>query len=274
MAPRGCRVRFITLLTDFGTADAYAAVLHGVILRINPQAVVVDLCHDIAPQDVQAAAFVLSTAYPYFPTDTVHVAVVDPGVGSARRALGVATNRGTFVAPDNGLLHYVLGCEPAARIVHLTEPRYWLTPTSQTFHGCDMFAPVAAHLSLGVALQQMGAPVSDAVRLGIPEARRESDGSLCGQVVHVDRFGNCITNVPGAWLTASQCWKVRLAGMDVEGPLPHYAAASGRAPLALVGSHGYLEIAVRDGSAAAALSCGRGAEVRLEPLGASGCFES
>ena len=160
----------ITLLTDFGTADGYAGIMHGVILRINPQATVVDLCHDIPPQDVQAAAFVLATAYPYFPAETIHVAVVDPGVGSERRAIAVRTPRGTFVAPDNGLLSYILAREPVSEAVHLTEARYWLSPLSSTFHGRDLFAPVAAYLSLGVPLPEMGPALHDPVRFVLPEA--------------------------------------------------------------------------------------------------------
>jgi S-adenosylmethionine hydrolase len=259
------RVGVITLLTDFGTADGYAGVLHGVILRINPQATLVDLCHDIAAQDVRGAAFVLSTAYPYFPAGTIHVAVVDPGVGSARRVIAVRTECGTFVAPDNGLLSYVLARECMLEMVHLTERRYWLAPLSDTFHGRDVFAPVAAHLSLGVPLCALGVPLGDPLRFDVPQAQRLGDGSIRGEVLHVDRFGNLVTNVPGAWLVAERDWRVRVAGREVRGVCDAYARVAAGELLALVGSSGHLELAVRDGNAAAALGANPGTEVRVFP---------
>lgn len=251
----------ITLLTDFGTVDAYAGILHSVILGINPQAAMVDLTHNIAVQDVQAGAFVLSTAYPTFPADTVHLAVVDPGVGGERRAIAVRTPRGTFVAPDNGLLSYVLARESVGEMVHLTNARYWLSPLSNTFHARDLFAPVAAHLSLGVALSEMGSGLQDPVRFALSEARIGEDGRISGQVLHVDRFGNLITNVPGAWLSVGRSWRVRVVDRDVRGPLQAYVRAADGDLLCLIGSSGYLEIAMRNGSAADALQLGRGAEV-------------
>jgi hypothetical protein len=256
-------VSIITLLTDFGMADGYVGVMHGVILRINPQAIVVDVCHDVPAQDVQAAAFVLSTTYPYFPDDAIHVAVVDPGVGSERRAIAVRTQRGTFIAPDNGLLSYVFAREAVSEMVHLSNTRYWLTPLSATFHGRDLFAPVAAHLSLGVPLAEMGAPLLDPVRFAVPQARRQVDGDICGEVLHIDRFGNLVTNVPGIWLAAGQPWSVHIAGRDVSGPLQAYALAGEGELLSIIGSSGYLEIAVRNGNAAATLGVSRGAEVKV-----------
>jgi hypothetical protein len=258
-------VGVITLLTDFGMADGYAGVLHGVILRINPQATVVDLSHDITAQDVRGAAFVLSTAYSYFAPDTIHVAVVDPGVGSARRAIAVRTECGTFVAPDNGLLSCVLARERVLEMVFLTEPRYWLAPLSATFHGRDVFAPVAAHLSLGVALRALGMPLSDPVRFEVVRAQQLGDGSIRGEVLHVDRYGNLVTNVPGAWLVAGRDWRVRVAGREMRGVCNAYARVAAGELLALVGSSGYLEIAVRDGNAAAVLGVDWGAEVRVLP---------
>ncbi len=253
----------ITLLTDFGTVDAYAGILHGVILCINPQAAIVDLTHNIAAQDVQAAAFALSTAYSYFRADTVHVAVVDPGVGGERRGIAVRTPRGTFVAPDNGVLSYVLARESVGEMVHLTNARYWLSPLSNTFHARDLFAPVAAHLSLGVPVSEMGSALQDPVRFALSEARIGEDGRISGQVLHVDRFGNLITNVPGAWLSVGRSWRVRVADRDVRGPLQAYVRAADGDLLGLIGSSGYLEIAMRNGSAADALQLGRGAEVQV-----------
>lgn len=250
----------ITLLTDFGTADGFAGIMHGVILRINPKAVVVDVCHDIAPQDVHAAAFVLSTVYPYFAEETIHVVVVDPGVGGERRAIAVRTLRGTFVAPDNGVLSYVFARESIPEVVQLTDSRYWLTPLSDTFHGRDLFAPVAAHLSLGVPPGDLGPTVEDPVRFAVAEAQVREDGSIWGQVLHVDHFGNLITNVAPELLPAEQV-RVHVAGQQVTGPVRAYALAVDGQLLSLVGSNGYLEIAVRNGSAAAVLGVGRGAKV-------------
>ena len=142
----------ITLLTDFGGRDTYVGVMHGVIHGINPRATVVDLCHEVPPQDLRTAAFHLATAYRYFPAEAIHVVVVDPGVGSARRPMAVRASHGTFVAPDNGLLSPVLAREPVEAIVELSNPEFWLMPVSATFHGRNVFAPVAAHLSLGVPM--------------------------------------------------------------------------------------------------------------------------
>ncbi|MBC7232936.1 MAG: SAM-dependent chlorinase/fluorinase [Chloroflexi bacterium] len=256
----------IALLSDFGTADGYAGVMHGVILRINPQAVVVDICHDIPPQDVHAAAFVLSTVYPYFPLDTIYVVVVDPGVGSERRALAVRTPRGTFVAPDNGVLSYIFARESIEEMVHLTNARYWLSPLSDTFHGRDLFAPVAAHLSLGVPLRELGHAIQDPVRLPIVEAAMQQDGTISGQVLYIDRFGNLITNIPRGLLSPNRSWRIHIADREVIGLAKAYASAPDGELLALIDSSGYLELAVRNGSAAAMLKVNRGAEVVVTPI--------
>jgi len=255
----------IALLTDFGTKDGYAGVLHGVILRINPAAVIVDVCHDIPAQDVRAAAFVLSTVYRYFAEDTIHLVVVDPGVGSERRAIVVRTGSGTFVSPDNGVLSYVFAREPVLAMVQLTEARYWRSPLSDTFHGRDLFAPVAAHLSLGVELAELGSDLSDAVRFPIPEVRVTREGNLSGEVLHVDRFGNLITNVPAECLPVGQLLRLQIAGREVLGPQRAYAHAQDGELLVLVGSSGYLEVAVRNGNAATVLGTGCGAEVLVIP---------
>ncbi|HUT16526.1 MAG TPA: SAM-dependent chlorinase/fluorinase [Anaerolineae bacterium] len=256
----------VALLTDFGTDDAYVGIMHGVILRVNPEASIVDVCHDIAPQDVQAAAFVLSTAYPYFPTETIYVVVVDPGVGSERRAIAMRTRRGTFVAPDNGVLSYVLAREAVSQMVQVTNARYWLSPLSDTFHGRDVFAPVAAHLSLGLSLSELGPPVRDPVHLTLAEPRVGEDGTIRGQVLHVDRFGNLVTNIRRELLSPGQTLRTRVADREVPGLVKTYAAAGWGELLTLVGSNGYLEISLRDGSAATALKVGRGAEVVLVPV--------
>lgn len=252
----------VTLLTDLSTSDGYAGTMHGVILRINPAATVVDISHDIPPQDVAAAAFVLSTVYPYFDPSTVHVVIVDPGVGSERRALAVRTPRGIFVAPDNGVLSYVFAREACHEIVHLTERRFWLSCLSDTFHGRDLFAPVAAHLSLGVPIGELGSTVNDPLTFEVPTALQRADGSVDGKVVYVDHFGNLITNVPRQLLPGAEIM-VLVAGREVKGLRSAYAAAADGELLALVGSHGYLEIAERNGSAAALLRLKRGARIRV-----------
>ena len=253
----------ITLLTDFGTQDGYVGSMRGVILSINAGATIVDIGHDIPPHDVPAAAFVLSTAYPYFPADSIHVVVIDPGVGSARRALAVRTPNGTFVAPDNGVLSCVYARESTYEAVELTERRFWLSPLSRTFHGRDVFAPVAAHLSLGVPFSKLGPPIDDPELFAIPEPKLKADGGIEGQIMHVDRFGNLITNVPARLLTADEVI-IRVAGRTASGLLPAYAEVANGELLALVGSHGYVEVAVRNGSAAQVTGLGRGAVVLIQ----------
>jgi S-adenosylmethionine hydrolase len=262
-------VSVITLLTDFGTADGYAGIMHGVILQINPKAVVVDVCHDISPQDVHEAAYVLSTVYPYFPAEAIHIVVVDPGVGGERRALGVRTSRGAFVAPDNGVLSYVFAREFISEMVHLTQSSHWLSPLSDTFHGRDVFAPVAAHLSLGVPLADLGTTIDNPVRLAVPEVTVQQDGSILGQVVHVDHFGNLVTNVGRDRVPAAQAVTVTIAERQVIGPVKAYELAVDGQLLALIGSSGYLEIAVRNGNAATMLGVGCGATVLVAGAGGS-----
>lgn len=254
----------VTLLTDFGLRDHYVGVMKGVILARAPHVRLVDLCHEIAPQDIHSAALLLAASYRFFPPTTVHVAVVDPGVGSARRPLAVETAAGRFVGPDNGVLGYVLDEQPAARCVELRERRFWLSEVSQTFHGRDIFAPVAAALAVGVPLDALGPPVADPVRLAMPTVELQADGSRRGAVVYVDRFGNLVTNLRPADLGAGPV-VIEIGGQTIHGLSPHYAAA---APLiALIGSMGRLEIAVPRGSAAATLGLGIGASVIVRPVG-------
>ncbi|MBI2873025.1 MAG: SAM-dependent chlorinase/fluorinase [Chloroflexi bacterium] len=278
----GSVVSVISLTTDFGAADPWVGVMKSVVLGINPGATLVDLTHDVAPGDVAGAAFLFGTAYRYLPPGSVHVLVVDPGVGSARRALVVDSGRELFVAPDNGLLTYALrdggatlpqGATPFApgtvalppgwRVWELANPRYWLHPVSRTFHGRDIFAPVAAHLSLGVPPQEMGPPVAEVVALAVPAPRREPDGALVGHVLHVDRFGNLLTNIPEADVSPDAV--VEVAGRRLRGLSSSYAEGAGL--LAIIGSHGCLEIALTNASAAAALGVRRGAEVRVKSAG-------
>ncbi len=264
----------IALLTDFGLRDTYAGELKGAILTVNPSATIVDITHDVPRQDVAAGAFMLGNAASAFPKGTVFVAVVDPGVGSERRPVLVETASGAFVGPDNGLLSRVVwrsdapetpttGLSPLPAGVlayHLINPAYWRATVSNTFHGRDVFAPVAAHYSLGVAASAMGEPVSELVRLPGPQPV-ERDGAVAGEVVYVDGYGNLVTNIPAHQLPADAV--VEIVGQRVMGLSRHYDVA--RPLVALVGSHDTLEVAQPGGSAAEALGVGRGAPVRVTP---------
>lgn len=243
--------KIITLCTDFGQRDGYVAAMKGVLLTIAPDATLVDISHDITPQAVHEGAFVLSSAYPYFPPHTIHVVVIDPGVGSARRALALQTPRGFFVAPDNGILSYVLREEEVLGAVALTERRYWRAPqSSSTFHGRDILAPVGAHLANGVPLEAFGPPVSDLVRLPLPVVRCGPQGEIIGQVQHIDGFGNLITNIPADQVLPLEEPQIGIRGYRIRGLRTSYAMAAPGELLALIGSHGNLEIAVREGNAA------------------------
>ncbi|MBI2861612.1 MAG: SAM-dependent chlorinase/fluorinase [Chloroflexi bacterium] len=254
--------KVITLTTDFGLRDPYVGQMKGVILSINPEAVIVDLCHDIPSQDVQEGAFVLGTSFRHFPPGTIHVAVVDPGVGTSRRAMAVEAAGMAFLAPDNGLLSWVLAQEATWRAVSLSNPKYWRPTVSRTFHGRDIFAPVAAYLSLGVSMDDLGEPVADPVLLPMPTAARTEEGGLIGHVIHVDRFGNIITDIAAEDLPEGAL-TIEVAGQLIEGLAGSYAEATGL--LALIGSSDHLEIAWSEGSAAARLGIGRGAKVIVRP---------
>ncbi len=248
----------ITLLTDFGTADGYAAAMRGVIASIAPEAVVEDVAHDIPPGDLEAAAWALWRYWDLYPPGTVHLVVVDPGVGGARRAIAAGAGERLLVAPDNGVLTRVLEAAPAT-VVSLQERRYQRPRLSATFHGRDLFAPAAAHLAAGVALDALGPRLTDPVKLRLPAYSLTEEGAV-GSVVHVDRFGTLVTSIPGDRASAGT---VRVAGRDL-GPVRRtFGDVASGEPLALVGSAELIEIAVRDGSAAACLGVGRGAEVRI-----------
>jgi len=263
----------ITLLTDFGTVDGYVASMKGVIAARAPGIVIDDASHDIPPGDVAAAAWTLSRYWRLYPEGTVHVVVVDPGVGSERRALAAEADGRLFVAPDNGVLTRVLAEAGGAAVVSVESADLFRTPVSATFHGRDVFAPVAAELarravagpaSYREALAGLGPAVADPVRLPLPQPHRAGD-HLAGEVVHVDRFGNLITNVPGEWLAPGA--RVQVDGGPAAPLVRTYADVAPGALAALVGSAGMLEISVRDGSAAERLGVGRGASVRVEQGG-------
>ncbi len=256
----------ITLTTDFGEDSPYVAAMKGVILALNPQARVVDLGHQIPAQDLRYAAFFLKSALPYFPAGVIHTVVVDPGVGSDRAILYVECGGHRLLVPDNGCWTELPGAHSSAvRVIRLTEEAYWRRPVSATFHGRDIFAPVAAHLSLGVPPERLGTPAGDWVRLAIAPPRRDGDGWV-GEVVFVDHFGNLITNIPGEALAALPAGRVEVqVGERLLRPLRvrTYAEAVGADVVALVSSSGMLEVAVPNGSAARLLGARPGTGVRL-----------
>ena len=268
----------ITLTTDFGLADAYVAAMKGVILGINPDARLVDICHTVTPQSIAQAAFVLSTAYPFFPEGTVHLVVVDPGVGSERRAIILRTPSACFVAPDNGVLSYVIEqsspgsdegdtagvrhrqLDPEMVAVAITRPRFWRSPVSATFHGRDIFAPVAAHLSLGLSPDDFGERLDSLNVLPLARPERRPDGTMAGKVLHADVFGNLVTSIRCTDLPHEEDRvAVEISGRVIRGLVRTYAEGEGL--LALVGSSGYLEVSVKDGSAREALGASVGDEV-------------
>ena len=253
----------ITLTTDFGLADGYVGTLQGVILSIAPQATLVNLSHDVPPQDVRAGAFVLYQAVPFFPPDAIHLAVVDPGVGSARRALAVRTSQGTFVAPDNGMLSYVLASTNVEEAVSLTQPAYRLPHVSATFHGRDIFAPAAAHLVNGVPLTELGPRAINLVQLPIPQPESGPQGGLViAHVMHVDRFGNLILDVTAAALSGHATFK--LAGRKIERLSHAFADVEPGELVAYVGStRDQVEIGLRNGDAARVLGVKVGDEVLI-----------
>jgi S-adenosylmethionine hydrolase len=257
-------VPLITLTTDFGTDSPYVAAMKGVVLSINPNARLVDLSHDVPPQDVRHAAFFLAEAVPYFPPNTIHVVVVDPGVGSDRAVLCVCVAGQRLLVPDNGCWA-LLAERPShpLRVVHVTERRFWRPVVSPTFHGRDIFAPVAGYLSLGINPAELGPPAGDWARLAWPAPVRSAD-HLAGEVIFVDHFGNLISNVPDSALSAcgARDLHVRVGETTVARRVRTYADAAPGELVALVSSSGLLEVAVIRGNAARRLQVGVGAPVQ------------
>jgi S-adenosylmethionine hydrolase len=278
----------VTLTSDFGLVDAYVAAMKGVILGINPDARLVDICHNIQPQNVSQAAYVLKTAYTFFPQKTVHLVVVDPGVGSERQAVILKTLNAYFVAPDNGILSHIIAQHLAKPLqdeatpqqpgrikllkailtreveaVAITNTRFFHTPVSPTFHGRDIMAPVAALLSLGLPPIQFGQPLSVLAAFPLPRPDTVSGGVLVGHILHIDSFGNLITDIQEDDLHSVDGLTVEVAGRRINGLVNTYA--EGRGLLALIGSSGHLEVALRDASACSILSVRVGDEVIIRP---------
>jgi S-adenosyl-L-methionine hydrolase (adenosine-forming) len=238
----------ITLTTDFGLKDPYVAEIKGAILTINPKATIVDLSHGVNKFDIRVGAFMLASATPYFPENTVHLAVIDPGVGTERRAIVVQTKRGFFVGPDNGVLVLAAQAEGIEQVCQLTNPKFMLPHVSNTFHGRDIFAPAAAYLDQGVEAREFGAEITDAVNPKFTAVEHKGD-VLVGEVLHVDAFGNATTNIGQKEVPQAKEAKVSLHHVSLKVPLAKtYAQVKPQEPTALIGSHGFLELALNQGS--------------------------
>ncbi len=268
----------LVFTTDFGTADPYAGIMRGVILGINPRARLMDLTHQISPQNIAQASFVLGNSYRYFPPEAIHVVVVDPGVGTGRRPVLVSTPHGRFVGPDNGVLSQVLsglmddapGVPGTASLpaevtaVHLTNSAFWRLPVSHTFHGRDIFAPVAAHLSLGVLPNEMGESIDSLAWLPMPKPTIAA-GGIEGEIVYADWYGNLVSNIPQDLLAGASFTRVHIKQRRVDGLCRTFGdAPPGQELIALIDSHGFLEVAVPNGSAAGLLGVKAGERVVVE----------
>ena len=248
----------LTLLSDFGLQDVYVGVMKGVIAQINPRLQVIDLTHQIAPQNIAAAGFYLINAYRHFPQGSVHVAVVDPGVGGSRRAIAIQTSIGFLVGPDNGLFSGVLAQSPAIAVVELSNPDYWYSPQpSFTFHGRDIFAPVGAHLASGVDFKELGPTLApeDLVQRSLL-GWQETNSGIAGYIQAIDTFGNLITTIPGDRIQDKQ-WFLEIENVKIKVGQTYSDSSPGE-PVGLIGSHGWLEIAINGGSAQTLLGCREG----------------
>ncbi|HEX9760924.1 MAG TPA: SAM-dependent chlorinase/fluorinase [Candidatus Acidoferrales bacterium] len=258
-------VPIITLTTDYGTSDHLVAAMKGVILKINPEAVIVDISHSVMPFDVLDGALVIGQAYKWFPPRTVHIVIVDPGVGSQRRPLLVTGDQHYFVAPDNGVLSMVYEKEPKVTVRHVTAEHYFLSPVSNTFHGRDIFAPVAAWMTKNWQTPSFGDEITDYVRFSLPKAKT-ADGAVKGVVLKVDNFGNLVTNLTPddvPQLLGGGSFKIVVNGKEITRLAQNYTQGAQGELLAIVGSSGYIEISTNRGSAARALGVQRGAEVSV-----------
>lgn len=258
----------ITLMTDYGTRDSFVASVKGVILKTNPQAAIIDITHEIAPQDIWEAAFTLRETYAQFPKGTIHLAVVDPGVGSGRKPIIVVTESYYFVGPDNGLFSLIYRDAERLRVHHITASHYFIANPGPTFHGRDVFAPVAASLAKGIPSGSFGDEITDFVKLNVPAVKR-TDSTLEGHIVHIDRYGNLITNIMHKdMITLAPEGKpcasiISIGGKEIKGLKKYYAEAAPGEPGAIINSNGHLEIFLFRQNARTTLSLKRGEVVRL-----------
>jgi S-adenosylmethionine hydrolase len=261
----------ITLTTDFGAKDEYVGLMKGVILSLNPSVTIVDITHQIDSQDIVQAAFSIYSAFRYFPAQTVHLIVVDPGVGTARNLLALETGEQFFVAPDNGVLTLLFTEEEITSLVCITNPDFFLNKVSATFHGRDIIAPVGAHITKGVELDKLGTEIGlgDVIHLDGINARVAENGDLSGNIVAIDHFGNLISNISSRKLTefsqTNPKKKIRfqIGSHVIKGLSETYASVPPKAPVALIGSRGYLEIAVNQGNAGLFFNAQKGDPVRV-----------
>lgn len=255
----------ITLTTDFGLKDPYVAEMKGVILTINPKASIVDISHGVDKFDIRMGAFMLASAVRFFPTGTTHLAVVDPGVGTKRHAILIQTKQGFFVGPDNGVLILAAQNQRIEYIFELTNPKFMLSTVSSTFQGRDVFAPAAAYIDSGVKPSEFGSEKSDAVTPDFTVVKQE-DGVFVGEVLHVDSFGNIITNISLNKIAQVKTVRAQLQHITLNLPfVKTYAQAKSNEPIALIGSHGFLEIALNQDSAARKLHAQLGDKIEILP---------
>jgi S-adenosyl-L-methionine hydrolase (adenosine-forming) len=255
----------ITLTTDFGLSDHFVGVMKGVILGIQPAARVIDISHGVRPYEIADGAFTIAQAYRYFPKKTIHVIVVDPGVGSARRPLLAEMGGQYFIAPDNGVLSMVFAREQPARVRHITAEKYFVHPVSRTFHGRDIFSPVAAHLAAGITPAKFGPRIADYILAALDQPTATGKNTWTGAILKADHFGNLATNFHIDQFPAVRTHAFSMkAGLETITRLAlTFAECAPGEPFVVVGSSGYLEIAVSEGSAARVLGCGAGAPVEL-----------
>lgn len=247
----------ITLTTDFGYEDSYIATMKGIILSINQNVSIIDISHNIRPQNIKQGAFVLKSAVPYFPAGSIHVAVVDPGVGSERRSILVSTPANFFIAPDNGILSLVIR-NTSYKVYNLVKESYWHKPVSSTFHGRDIFAPVAAYLSTGINPEEIGERINNLAILDSLDPLIIDNRQIKGEVIHIDHFGNLITNIAAEILPGVNI-NIEISRHIINGLCLTYSEKAGL--IALIGSSGYMEIAYNGKSAAEYLSAGIGTQV-------------
>jgi len=264
MATPSASAPIVTLTTDFGNRDPYVASMKGVLLSLNPALRIVDISHEIGPQQILEAGFTLARAFPVFPAGTIHILVVDPGVGTSRKLLLARTENHFFLAPDNGALGPVFEEEPPREVVCVSAAHHFRKQVSSTFHGRDILAPVAARLSRGTALAHFGEPVTEWVPSPVPQPTRAGDGRLQLQVVAVDRFGNVVLNLKESSFAAARGastsvpFSLEIGGKAIRRLLRTYGESENAEPFALFNSFGYLEVAIRGGSAAALLAAATG----------------
>lgn len=255
----------ISLITDFGLKDNFVGVMKAVILGINPRAWIVDICHEIKPQGILEAAFLLRSSFKFFPSGTVHLVVIDPGVGSKRKKILVKTKNHFFIAPDNGVLSLALEDEPAINIIEITNDKYFLKPVSGTFHGRDIFAPVAAYVSKGEDIKKFGKSINSIKALELPQVKVDKQ-ELIGEIIYIDKFGNLVSNIDKATLKnfiGNKKFKFHIKNKIINKLSQSYSEGFPQEPIALIDSFDYLEIAINSGSAKNYLGVDKGTKIKV-----------